>query len=484
MKQLKDQRIRDTGGGMRAKCVRAVAAFLLALFLLTAAVLDGEAQVFLFEWGEPGNADGQFSEPSGISIDSSGNIYVADSLNNRIQKFDDQGAFILKWGSAGSGIGQFDSPQGIAIDSSDCVYVVDRSNNRIQKFDHSGNFLMAWGSSGSANGNFDRPFGIAVDSSDNIYVTDSGNDRVQKFNSSGNFLSNWGATGSGTGQFVLPQAIAIASAGDYPDTVYVGDATNRIQRFDTDGGSAAAMFADGRDDGQLKDLRGIAVDSASHLMVSDSGNSRIQNLWPVGDGGFVTKWGIFGRDEGQFDRPSGVAVATSATVYVVDSGNNRIQVFGPPSPPTHTMTGFAWTLSWSDNRITEESGYSCNPAGDTVGSIWQLGSGSPVSFVFNGGFYSGFVDGANYQVSITYSGSNGEIISEQLNFTLTSQTSGSGYAVAVTTDNAGSYCSSEGDLTLTGSVPTVAPPLRPVENGGVLGGGIGGGGCFVGVLTQ
>ncbi|MGE5257032.1 MAG: 6-bladed beta-propeller [Hyphomicrobiales bacterium] len=469
---------------MKAKCMRTVWASLLAWFLLTSAVLDGEAQIFLLEWGEPGNADGQFSEPSGIAIDSSGNIYVADSLNNRIQKFDDQGTFILKWGSAGSGIGQFDSPQGIAIDSSDCVYVVDRSNNRIQKFDHTGKFIAAWGSPGSANGNFDQPFGIAVDSSDVIYVTDSGNDRVQKFDSSGSFLSSWGATGSGTGQFVLPQAIAIASAGDYPDTVYVGDATNRIQRFDPEGSAAAAMFVDGRNDGQLKEPRGIAANPNSHLIVSDCGNSRIQDLWPVGDGGFETKWGIFGRDEGQFDRPSGVAVTTSATVYVVDSGNNRIQVFGPPSPPTHTMRDFAWTLSWSDNRIIEESGYSCEPADDTVGDIRPWSPANPVTLVFNGGSYSGYVDGANYQVSRTYSGSNGEIISEQLNFTLTSQTSGSGYAFIGKTDNAGSFCRSEGDLTLTGSIPTAVPPLRPVENGGILGGGIGGGGCFIGVLTR
>jgi DNA-binding beta-propeller fold protein YncE len=469
---------------MRAKCVRVMGAFLGGLFLLMSALLDAEAQVFLFEWGGPGNADGQFSEPSGIAIDSSGNIYVADSLNNRIQKFDDQGAFILKWGSAGSGIGQFDSPQGIAIDSSDCIYVVDRSNNRVQKFDDSGNFITAWGSPGSANGNFDRPFGIAVDASDNIYVTDSGNDRVQKFDSRGNFISNWGATGSGTGQFVLPQAIAIALAGDYVDTVYVGDTTNRIQRFDTDGSSAATMFADGSDDGQLKEPRGIAINSASHLMVSDCGNSRIQDLWPVGDGGFETKWGIFGRDEGQFDRPSGVAVTTSARVYVVDSGNNRIQVFGPPSPPTQSMTGLVWTLSWLDNRIIEESGYSCKPVGDTVGEVRPWSQGNAFSLEFNGGFYAGFVDGANYQVSRTYSGSNEEIIAEQLHFTLTTPTSGSGYAFTVKTDKAGSYCSSESDLVLAGSVPAMGQPGPPIENGGLFGGGMGGGGCFIGALIQ
>jgi sugar lactone lactonase YvrE len=454
----------------------------LALFLLGAAVLDSQAQVFLFEWGEPGHADGQFSEPSGIAIDSSGNIYIADRLNNRIQKFDNQGAFILKWGSAGGGGGQFDSPQGIAVDASDCIYVVDQANNRVQKFDHNGNFITAWGSPGSAGGSFITPFGIAVDTSGHIYVTDSGNDRVQKFDSNGRFISSWGATGSGTGQFISPQAVAIALAGDYPDTVYVGDANNRIQRFDTDGLSAAAMFSDGRDDGQLKNPMGIAVDSSSRLMVSDSGNLRIQKLSPLGNGGFETKWGIFGRGEGQFDRPSGVAAATSGLVYVVDSGNNRIQAFGPPSPPTYTMMDFGWSLFWTNNRIIDQGGYSCISMTDTVGDIRQLIQANNIAFVFNGGVFSGYVDGANYQVSRTYSGLNGEIISKELSFTLTSRTSGSGHALVVTTDNAGSYCSSEGDVALTGSVPTVAPPVRPVEGGGMLGGGIGGGGCFLGVL--
>ena len=82
---------------------------------------------------------------------------------------------------------------------------------------------------------------------------------MQKFDSNGNFISSWGTTGSGTGQFIFPQAIAIALAGEYPDTVYVGDAIKRIQRFDMDGDSAAVMFADGREDGQLKDPMGINV---------------------------------------------------------------------------------------------------------------------------------------------------------------------------------------------------------------------------------
>jgi streptogramin lyase len=456
---------------------------LLTLLLLASASLDSHAQVFLFEWGEPGSSAGQFYEPSGIACDSSGNIYVADTLNNRIQKFDGQGRFISTWGSVGSALGLFDAPQGIAVDSSDCIYVADGSNHRIQKFDRDGNFITSWGALGSAEGLFDRPVGVAVDSSDNIYVADSGNDRVQKFDRNGNFISGWGSTGSRAGQFDSPQAIAIdlhATEDALRDSVYVSDANNRIQRFDPDGVFVAEFGSEGRDDGQFTDPIGIGIDPSSHLVVSDSGNLRVQELdW---DGGFITKWGGFGRGDGQFDGPTGVSVTTSGTIYVSDSRNDRIQVFGIPSPPIYHMADFTWSLFWTNNRVFAGNTYACAPAADTVGDLRQLSQGNTISFVLNGGSYSGFVDGANYRVSRTYAGTNEEIITEQLDFTLTSPTSGTGHAFTGATDNAGSYCSSEGDLVLTGSEPTVAEPVTPVENGGLLGGNIGGGGCFIGAL--
>jgi DNA-binding beta-propeller fold protein YncE len=471
---------------MREKCTKPVRAFLLTLLLLASASSDCDAQVFLFEWGEAGNSAGQFYEPSGIAGDSYGSVYVADTLNNRIQKFDGQGTFISTWGSVGSEFGHFDSPQGIAVDSSDCIYVADVFNHRIQKFDRGGNLITAWGSLGSAVGYFDRPFGIAVDSSDNIYVADSGNDRVQKFDRNGTFISSWGTTGSSPGQFDTPQAIAIdlhATQDALGDSVYVGDANNRIQRFDPDGVFVAQFGSEGRDDGQFADPMGIGITPSSHLIVSDSGNFRVQELY--WDGGFITKWGGFGRGEGQFDRPSGVAVLTSGTIYVSDSRNDRIQVFGIPSAPIHHMADFNWSLSWSNNRVLAGNTYACSPASDAVGDLRQLGQGNTISFVLNGGSYSGFVDGANYQVSRTYAGINDEIVTEQLDFTLVSPTSGSGHAFTGATDDAGSYCLSEGDLVLTASEPIEAQPIAPVEGGGLLGGGfggMGGGGCFIGAL--
>jgi DNA-binding beta-propeller fold protein YncE len=89
---------------------------------------------FITKWGNSTDGDGEFSNPQGVATDSSGNVYVADTWNHRIQKFDPSGGFITKWGNPGSGDGQFISPLGVAIDHSGNVYVADSGNNRIQKF--------------------------------------------------------------------------------------------------------------------------------------------------------------------------------------------------------------------------------------------------------------------------------------------------------------------------------------------------------------
>lgn len=90
---------------------------------------------FITKWGSEGSGDGQFRDPDGIAVDSSGNVYVADDMDNhRIQKFNSNGKFITKWGSPGKGDGQFDRPSAIAFDSTGNMYVSEFGNSRIQKF--------------------------------------------------------------------------------------------------------------------------------------------------------------------------------------------------------------------------------------------------------------------------------------------------------------------------------------------------------------
>ena len=96
---------------------------------------QGLPYVFVRAWGSEGSSNGQFNTPTGIAVDSSDEIYVAENINDRIQKFTSDGTFITAWGSKGSSIGQFSGPLDIAVGSSGVVYVADGGNNqRIQVF--------------------------------------------------------------------------------------------------------------------------------------------------------------------------------------------------------------------------------------------------------------------------------------------------------------------------------------------------------------
>jgi len=95
-----------------------------------------------YSWGSAGSDAGQFDEPSGLAVDSGGNVYVADENNHRIQKFTSAGVFITQWGVYGSGDGQFDEPSGVAVDSDGNVYVADEGNDRVQKFTPAGVFVV------------------------------------------------------------------------------------------------------------------------------------------------------------------------------------------------------------------------------------------------------------------------------------------------------------------------------------------------------
>jgi len=139
------------------------------------------------------DGDGQFFSPKSLAIDSSGNIWVADTNNNRLQKFDSSGTFLMKFGSTGSGNGQFDNANSIAIDSSGNLYVSDHNNRRVQIFDSSGNFLSQFGSFGTGDGEFINTHYVAIDSFDRIYVGDRERPVVQIFDSSGNFITKFGS---------------------------------------------------------------------------------------------------------------------------------------------------------------------------------------------------------------------------------------------------------------------------------------------------
>lgn len=127
------------------------------------------------------------------------------------------GDYVSQFGSSGSGNGQFSSPAGVAVDQkTGDVYVADGNNNRVEKFSRAGAYISQFGASGTGNGQFDFPGGVAVDpKTGDVYVTDDVNDRVEKFSSGGVYISQFGGVGSGNGRFKTPVAVAVdPSTGD------------------------------------------------------------------------------------------------------------------------------------------------------------------------------------------------------------------------------------------------------------------------------
>jgi DNA-binding beta-propeller fold protein YncE len=107
---------------------------------------------------------------------------VADWGNNRIQVFDSGGTYLTQWVTAVAGA-QFANPTGVAVDGSGHVYVADGRSNCMQMYTSSGTDLTQWGSYGSGNGQFAYPIGVAVDSGGLVYVVDFYNNRIQVFGS-------------------------------------------------------------------------------------------------------------------------------------------------------------------------------------------------------------------------------------------------------------------------------------------------------------
>lgn len=137
---------------------------------------------YCFSFGQPGNLEGEFKNPCGIASDTTGNVYVADSLNHRIQVFSPEGKFLRMFGKFGKGEGELSWPVAVAVDDPrGTVYVSEHRNHRVSVFTPEGKHLLSFGKEGNGPGEFINPCGVAVDQSGVLYVCDSYNDRIQLF---------------------------------------------------------------------------------------------------------------------------------------------------------------------------------------------------------------------------------------------------------------------------------------------------------------
>jgi len=247
--------------------------------------------------------EAKFMFPSGVAVDSSGNVFVADTTNNVIRRITPAGVtttFAGTFGTQGSDDGtgaaaRFNVPQGLAINAQNTLYVADTGNHVIRAITSAGVVTTLAGTAGltgSTEGTggaarFLSPTGVAVDAAGTVYVADSGNHRIRKVTSAGVVTllsgSSSGLTDSAgtTARFNSPQGVAVTAAGE----VYVADTGNSaIRRVATDGVTSTvsatgvlAGYADGTAAGaRFTSPYALAFDAAGNLYVSDSGNHAIR----------------------------------------------------------------------------------------------------------------------------------------------------------------------------------------------------------------
>lgn len=122
-----------------------------------------------------------FAKPTNVALDKDGNVYISDTLNNRVQIFDADGNFISMFGKAGDGPGTFQRPKGVAVDTDGHIWVVDASQCNVQIYDKEGHLLAFFGYGGGLPGQFGLPAGIAIDKNNRVIVSDQIKGRIQVF---------------------------------------------------------------------------------------------------------------------------------------------------------------------------------------------------------------------------------------------------------------------------------------------------------------
>jgi Mg-chelatase subunit ChlD len=321
----------------------------------------GEAYRLTQVWPGGGgqSSPGTFIDPGGLWVTPSGEVYVADSGNHRLQVFTERGRFERTWGQFGADTGQFNVPRDVAV-SDQRVFVTDWGNARVQVFDLNGVHLATWTG-------FQQPWGVAARDG-RVYITDAGAHHLQVYDVSGRRLAEWGRQGAGAGEFDQPMGVAVSSDG----RLYVADFGNgRFQVLNPDGshrrtvrvaaaglGGSAAPIDVGADDMRnvivaarsgllvyrseidLNDVRplveigGIAFDAAQGLFVSLRDSRRgfhgvrqypgLAANGQLSDPGF--EWGRHEPALGRLEGPHRLAVGHDGLAYILDR-RERIQAF-------------------------------------------------------------------------------------------------------------------------------------------------------------
>ena len=296
-----------------------------------------------------GNQDYQLNAPRDIAFAPDGSLYVADSRNHRILHLDQDGNLLHQWGEFAASdyntnqmapAGSFNEPWGLAVGQDGSVYVADTWNNRIQKFTAEGEFITMWGQFGTAETNFHfwGPRDVAIDSQGRVFITDTGNKRIVIFDSNGKDLASFGGAGLGVGQFDEPVGIAL----DDNNRIYVADTWNmRIQIMLPSGDSLSypthiTWDVDAWTSESLDNKPFLAIDAAYNTYVADPIMGRVLIFDQTGN--FLHAFGGFGNSASEIGLVGGIAFDPQGKLWVVDANYNRLMRFPISQLPLNDQT--------------------------------------------------------------------------------------------------------------------------------------------------
>ncbi|MDB4742708.1 Ig-like domain-containing protein, partial [Cyclobacteriaceae bacterium] len=312
-----------------------------------------------------GSAANQFDYPYGVAVDASGNIYVADGTNQRIQKWApgaSEGTTVAGGNGYGSAANQLYSPYGVAVDASGNVFIADQDNHRIQKWAPgatTGTTVAGGNGQGSAANQLYYPYSVAVDASGNVFIADRSNHRIQKWApgaTTGTTVAGGNGLGSAANQLYSPYGVAVDASGN----VFIADQNNhRIQKW-APGATTGTTVAGGNGQGsaanQLYYPYSVAVDASGNVFIADFFNHRIQKWAPGATTGTTVAGGNGqGSAANQLTYPYGVAVDALGNVFIADYYNHRIQKVtnAPQIIIPAGQTSATLTITGTDDAIDE-----------------------------------------------------------------------------------------------------------------------------------